>query len=448
MKIVRGICSDYSHDGRGVIKYEGLPIFVDGLFLGEEADVEITYARKDYAIAKINKLHKLSPDRIEPRCKVATACGGCSFQALRYSAQLVFKQKKVTEALRRIGGIDIKVDEVIGMDNPYFYRNKTQMPLGYDRQKRLISGFYRRNSHDIVPIDICYIEDERAASILKKIKQAMKDNRIEAYEEDKRSGVVRHILIKTSRHLEEIMVVLVTNADSFPGRGNLTKSIKETCPEVTTLIQNINIRDTNVILGQKENVLYGKGYIQDKLHGLTFNISSKSFYQVNPQQAEIMYQRVVEYANLKGTETVLDAYCGVGTISLIASHKAKQVIGVEIVKEAIDDAIKNAKLNQINNVRFYTADATEFITQLINDQQAIDVVIVDPPRKGLDESFINSIQKLKPKTIVYVSCEPSTLARDLKLLKQTYDIVKVTPFDMFPQTYHVETITLLSLKTS
>ncbi|HOJ44621.1 MAG TPA: 23S rRNA (uracil(1939)-C(5))-methyltransferase RlmD [Bacilli bacterium] len=446
MKIIKGTCVDYTHDGRGIIKHEGLPIFVDGLFIGEEADVEITYERKDYAVAKIKKLYKLSKDRIEPRCKVATACGGCSFQALAYPAQLAFKKRKVSEALRKLGGIDIEVDDVIGMDDPYFYRNKTQMPLGYDQQKRLISGFYRRSSHDIVPIDTCYIEDERAAGIMKKIKQAMKDNRIEAYDEDKRTGVIRHVLIKTSHAFNEIMAVLVTNADSFPGRGNLTKSIKEACPEITTLVQNINTRDTNVILGQKENILYGKGFIQDKLHGLTFNISSKSFYQVNPVQAEVLYDKAIEYANLAGNEIVLDAYCGVGTISLIASKKAKQVLGVEIVKEAIDDAIKNAKINKIENVRFYAQDVTEFISEIIASKQAIDVVIVDPPRKGLDESFINSIIKLKPKTFVYVSCEPSTLARDLKLLSKAYEVKKVTPVDMFPQTYHVETIVLLFLK--
>ncbi len=446
LKEIRGTCVGYSHDGRGIIKDAGKPIFIDGLFLDEEAIVTLTYERSDYAIGKIKQLIKLSPDRITPRCKVATACGGCSFQALNYSAQLIFKKNKVTEALRRIGGITTTIDDVIGMENPYFYRNKTQMPLGYDRQNRLISGFYKRNTHEIVPIETCYIEDERASGIMSNIKRLMKVHKIEAYDEDKWTGVIRHVLIKTSRHYSDLMVVLVTNADSFPGRGNLVKAIIEACPSITTIVQNVNTRMTNVILGDKENVLYGRGYIRDQLHGLTFNISSKSFYQVNPVQADVLYSRAIEYAELTGKETVLDAYCGVGTISLIASKHAKEVLAVEIVKEAISDAKKNAKLNDIQNVRFYVNDATTFIEQVIIEKQAIDVVIVDPPRKGLEEQFIKSLLKLKPTKIIYVSCEPSTLARDLKILSSEYQINKVTPVDMFPMTHHVETIVGCILK--
>jgi 23S rRNA (uracil1939-C5)-methyltransferase len=443
---VKGVCIDYTHDGRGVIRHEGRPIFVDGLFLNEEALVEITFSKPDYAFARIKQLITLSPDRIKPRCPVATACGGCSFQALSYKAQLEFKKRKVSEALRKIGGLDVPVADVIGMENPYFYRNKTQMPLGYDKQNRLISGFYRRNSHEIVPIDKCYIEDERSSPILKSIKELMKAHKIPAYDEDTRKGIIRHVLIKTSLTFPEIMVVLVTNADSFPGRGNLTKAIKEAHPEITTIVQNINTRSTNVILGERENILHGRGYIQDKLHGLVFNISSKSFYQVNPVQAEKLYDLAIKLADMKGSENVLDAYCGVGTISLIASRFAKQVYGVEIVKEAVDDAIKNAHINNITNTRFFAVDVTDFISDVVKDKQKIDVVFVDPPRKGLDELFVNKLLKLLPQKIVYVSCDPATLARDLAILKSKYDIKQVIPVDMFPQTYHVETIVLLFLK--
>ncbi len=444
---IKGRCVDYTHDGRGIIRHEGRPIFVDGLFLNEEAVVEITFSKTDFAVARIKQLITISPDRIKPRCPVATACGGCSFQALSYKAQLEFKKRKVSEALRKIGGLDVPVADVIGMDNPYFYRNKTQMPLGYDKQNRLISGFYRRNSHDIVPIDKCYIEDERSSPILESIKELMKIHKIPAYDEDTRKGIIRHVLIKTSLAFSEIMVVLVTNADSFPGRGNFTKALKEARPEITTIVQNINTRSTNVILGERENILFGRGYIQDKLHGLVFNISSKSFYQVNPVQAEKLYDLAIKMADLHGSETILDAYCGVGTISLIASRFAKQVYGVEIVKEAADDAIKNAHINNIDNVRFFTLDASDFISELVKEKRNIDVVFVDPPRKGLDELFVTKLLSLLPKKIVYVSCDPATLARDLAILKSKYEIEQVVPVDMFPQTYHVETCVLLKLKT-
>jgi len=445
-KEIQGFCHDYTHDGQGIVRYEGKPIFVDGLFLNEEAIVEITYVRPDYSYGKIKKLIKLSPDRITPRCPVATACGGCQFQALAYPAQLQFKKRKVEEALRKIGGLSVKVDEVVGMDNPYFYRNKTQMPIGLDNKKRIISGFYRKNTHAIVPIDTCYIEDERANGIIKKIKLLMKEHKIEPYQEDERFGVIRHVLIKTSKAYDEIMLVLVTNADSFPGRGNLVNGIKKECPEITTIVQNINTRSTNVILGEKENILFGKGFIKDKLGDFVFNISSKSFYQVNPVQTEKMYNIAIEKAGFKGTETIIDAYCGVGTIGLFASRHVKEVYAVDIVKEAIDDAKRNARNNNVNNIKFYAQDAVPFIKDVISEKLPVDAVIVDPPRKGLEEEFVKSLLDLKPNKIIYISCEPATLARDLKMLSTKYDVKSVTPVDMFPQTFHVETIVLLFLK--
>jgi len=445
-KEIQGVCHDYTHDGQGIVRHEGKPIFVEGLFLNEEAIVEITYERQDYSYGKIKKLIKLSPDRITPRCPVATACGGCQFQALAYPAQLKFKKRKVEEALRKIGGLSVTVDEVVGMDCPYFYRNKTQMPIGLDRQKRIISGFYRRNSHDIVPIDTCYIEDERANGIIKKIKLMMKEHKIEPYQEDTRQGVIRHILIKISHAYDEVMLVLVTNADSFPGRGNLVTGIKKECPEITTIVQNINTRSTNVILGDKENVLFGKGFIKDKLGDFIFNISSKSFYQVNPVQTEKMYSIAIEKAGFKGNETILDAYCGVGTIGLFASRHVKKVYAVDIVKEAIDDAKRNARNNNVTNIRFFAEDAVTFIKGVIDEKITMDAVIVDPPRKGLEEEFTKALLSLKPNKIIYISCEPATLARDLKLLSLKYDVKSAIPVDMFPQTFHVETIVLLFLK--
>ena len=443
---VTGKCIDYSHDGQGVVKIDGKPLFVNGLLLGEEGEFAITYQTKDVSWGKIVKLTKLSPDRITPLCPVATACGGCCFQQLKYSAQLDFKKQKVEEAFRRLGGMSVKVDDVLGMEQPYYYRNKTQMPLGVDKQKKIISGFYKAKSHDIVPIDKCYIENEKASKILSTIKKLMKEIRVAPYDEDARTGILRHVLIRASYYTPEIMVVLVTNVDSFPGRGNFTKELHKECPEITTVIQNINTRDTNVILGTKENILMGKGYITDTLCGIKFQISSRSFYQINPTQTERLYNLAIEKAQLTGKERVLDAYCGIGTIGLVASKKAAEVVGVEVVDDAIKDAIKNAKSNGITNARFYVGDAGEFMLNMAKEKQVFDVVFMDPPRSGADEKFLKSLLTLSPKKIVYVSCDPATLARDVKMLSSKYDVQSVSPVDMFPMTFHVENVVSLSYK--
>lgn len=439
-------CVDQSYDGKGVTRYNGKVVFVAGFFLHEKALIRLIYERSEFYIGKIVKLIKKSPSRIEPKCKVCSTCGGCVFQQLKYDEQLEFKTKQVKEALTKITGISAHVEKCLGMENPYYYRNKIQLPVGLSQKGRIITGFYKEKSHDIVPIDTCYIENEYASDIVNKIKELMKKYRIAPYDEDRRTGVIRHILIRTSFYKKQIMVVLVTAKDAFGGRNDFIKELHLSCPNITTIVQNINERDTNVILGEKERILFGKGYIEDALCDVWFQISAKSFYQINPQQTEVLYQTAVTLANLTGKERVLDCYCGIGTIGLVASKHAKEVIGVEIVKEAVMDARQNARRNNITNATFYVGDASEWMSNYAKNNHDIDVVFMDPPRKGSDERFLKSLMALEPKTVVYISCNPSTLARDLKMLLKKYKIVKVQPVDMFPMTYHVETITLLCRK--
>lgn len=440
--VVHGTVTSYSNEGEGVIHLNKEVIFVKGLFLNEDADVLINYTRNNINYASVKKIMHLSNNRVKPLCPVSTACGGCAFQALKYQAQLEYKCLKVQDALKHIAKIDIDVKPVIGMDKPYFYRNKIQTPIK-KINKKIVSGFYKAKSHDIVPIDECVIEDKRSNLIINSIKKIMADFHIEPYDEDYRYGIIRHILVRTSLHYPEIMVVLVTNCDSFPSRNNFINAIKKAHPEITTIVQNINKRDTNVILGEQERILFGKGYIIDSLCDIKFHISSKSFFQINPIQTEKLYNYIKNNLDLKKTDILLDAYSGVGTIGMSLANKVKKVISVEIERSAVKDAIKNAKENKINNVKFINDDATRFI---INTKEHIDVLIMDPPRKGSTTIFLNAVNQLKPNRIIYVSCDPNTLARDLIALKNNYKIVSVQPFDMFPMTYHVETVVALSLK--
>jgi len=345
---VTGKCVDLSFEGKGVVKLSYGTVFVDGLFPGEEAEIEIQYKRAGSYFGKVHRLISKSPDRIQPLCGVCTACGGCQFQQYAYPAQLKYKTNKVKDAFRR-HGLDVKVNETIGMDNPYGYRNKIQVPIGRDPHGHIVSGFYRSGTHKIIPIEKCYIENPKASKIIEEFKKLIKDFRYEPYNEDTGYGLFRHVLIRTSFHYDDVMVTLVTTQDAFKGKNNFVKEFIKRCPNIKCLVQNINSRDTNVILGDKERILYGSGHIKDSILDVDFLISSKSFYQVNPIQVETLYSKAIEFAKLNKDDVVFDAYCGIGTISLIAAKKAKHVVGVEIVKEAIIDAKRNAKLNQITN---------------------------------------------------------------------------------------------------
>lgn len=442
--IIRGKCVDISSEGKGVIKTVYGVVFVDSLLLGEEAEIEITYVGKGVSYGVIRKLLSFSPDRITPKCPISTACGGCVFQNATYEYELKYKRHKVEEALKRIGHLDnIKVNDVIGMENPEHYRNKIQVPFGKEN-KHVIYGFYKSKTHKIIPIKQCNIEDVKAGPILQNIAQLMEEFHIEPYNEDYRTGIVRHVLIRTSLSTNEIMVVFVCNVDTFPGRNNFIKELVKRCPQISTIIYNTNKRDTNVILGESEKTLFGKGFITDEILGLKFNISAQSFYQVNPIQVQKLYKTALNYANISKNDIVLDAYAGVCTIGLLAAPLSKKVTSVEVVKSAVKNGYKNAELNSINNIEIIEADCTEYINKHLPH---FDVVIMDPPRKGSTPEFLSALKKIKPNRIVYVSCEPSTLARDLDLLIDTYQIDKIQPVDMFPRSFHVETICAMSLKT-
>jgi len=440
--VIKGICTSYSNEGEGVVRLNKEVIFVKGLLVDEEADILIKYTRANINYGSIKRLYRLAPYRIKPLCPVSTACGGCSLQNLLYKEQLKYKTNKVRDAFKYISKLDVKVNDCIGMDDPYFYRNKIQTPIK-KINKKVVSGFYKPMSHDLVIVNECSIEDKRASKIVNSIKHIMEDFHIEPYDEDRRYGIIRHILVRTSLHFGEIMVVLVTNCDSFPSRNNFINAIKKENPEITTIVQNINKRDTNVILGEQERVLFGKGFIIDSLNDIKFHISSKSFFQINPIQTEKLYRYIKDNLNLKKTDTLLDAYAGVGTIGMVLSSNINKVISVEIEKSATRDGIRNAKENNINNIEFVNDDATNYIN---NIDKNIDVLVMDPPRKGSTKEFLEAVIRLHPRNIIYVSCDPNTLARDINILKDKYKIDIVQPFDMFPMTYHVETVVSLSLK--
>lgn len=440
-----GICSDYTYDGKGIVKDGKKVVFVDGALLNEELEITIIHESKNQTLGKIKKIIKASPNRVKPFCSLASDCGGCTLQHANYKEQLSFKTKHVQDCINKFAKLDIKVKDCIGMNTPFCYRNKSQVPFSMVKNK-IKYGFYKQDTHSIIQMNDCKIQSEESNEILKVIKDLMEKYKISAYEEDRRKGIIRHVLIKKGFTTKQVMVVFVTNTDSFPNRKFLVKDLLKSFPNIKTIIQNINTRDTNVILGEKEMVLFGNGYIEDVLMGVKFKISSKSFYQVNPIQTEVLYSKAIELAKLKKTDRILDAYCGIGTIGLIASKNVKEVIGVEIVKDAIKDAKSNASLNKINNASFVLADASNFMVDFSKTTEKIDAVFVDPPRKGCDEKFLNSIMKLSPERIVYISCNPSTLARDLCYLKEKYNIKEIQPVDMFPHTFHVETIALLHLK--
>lgn len=441
--IIRGKCTDISSEGKGVVKVGKDIYFVDGLFIGEEADIQVLYQRAGVYFGKVRKLHAISKDRIQPLCKVCTSCGGCQYQQINYKAQLIYKTKRVKEALSRIGGINHPVLPCIGMDNPYYYRNKIQMPYGKDRKGNVVYGFFKENSHEIIPVKECKIEDKRAASILWDIKELVKEMNIPIYNEDNGHGILRYVLIRISYHYDELMVVLVTSLMNFPGQRNFVDALIKRHPEITTIVENVNKRHTNVILGNEEKVLYGPGHIKDKILDLTFEISAASFFQVNPIQVEKLYKTALDLIKFDEKPIVLDAYSGVGTIGLIAARNASKVISVEINKDAHRNAKENAKRNNVNNIEFYCDDAGAFIEQY--DGQ-LDIVIMDPPRKGSDERFLSIVMNKKPRQIIYISCDPETLARDLKYLSKDYIVNYIQPVDMFPMTSHVETVVCLRLK--
>lgn len=376
-------------------------------------------------------------------CQYAKKCGGCDYQGMPYEKQLKEKQRYVEKNVAQF----CKVRPIVGMEEPYHYRNKVHAVFDIAKGGKIISGVYKAGTHDVVNIDSCQIEDGLSDAIIRDIRGLLRSFRIKTYDEDTGYGLLRHVLVRRGFESREVMVVLVLGSPILPSKNNFVKALRLLHPEITTIVINVNDKKTSMVLGEKETTIYGKGYIEDTLCGCTFRISPKSFYQVNPVQTEVLYNKAIEYAKLTGKERVVDAYCGIGTIGLIASSKAKEVISVELNRDAVRDAITNAKRNSIKNVRFFNADAGEFMVGMAEDGADVDVVFMDPPRAGSDEAFLSSVVKLSPKRIVYVSCNPETLARDLKYLtKHGYEAKECTPVDMFPFTKHIETCVLLSRK--
>lgn len=432
--------------GEGVGKIDNFTIFVKGAIKGEKVRIKITKVNKNFAFGRLIEVIEEAKDRSEPICSNYKRCGGCQMQHLSYEAQLEFKKQKVVDCIERIGKIDsnsVIIHDTIGMNPPHYYRNKVQLPVGEKNGEPQI-GFYAERSHEIIDIDKCYIQFEAANEIMSLIKAWMTEYKIRGYNEQTGTGTLRHIMVRRGFKTGQIMLVLVTTNENLPHKKELIDAITENINEITGIIQNINSKKTNVILGEKEITLWGKDQIQDYIGEFKFNISSKSFFQVNPVQTEKLYNAALKYAGLTGNEVVFDAYCGTGTISLFLSQNAKMVYGVEIIPEAIENAKINAIENKIKNAEFIVGKSEEEIPKLIERGIKPEVVVVDPPRKGCEKVLLESIASAAPRTIVYVSCDPATLGRDLGILNGIgYEVKEVQPVDMFPETGHVETIVLI-----
>ena len=439
---------DMGHDGEGIGKADGYTLFVKDAVIGDVIEAKIMKVKKNYAYARLMRILEPSPHRVEPVCPMARPCGGCQLQMMDYQEQLRFKQKKIEDNLRRIGGFEqIPMEPILGMEQPFRYRNKAQFPVGTDKEGNLVTGFYAGRTHDIINNRNCYLGVEENRQVLDVVLGWMEKYGVSAYDEKTGTGLVRHILIRYGFKTGEMMVCLVINGERVPKQEALVERLRE-ISGMTSITTSTNQERTNVIMGSKIRTLWGTLYISDYIGEVKYQISPLSFYQVNPVQTEKLYGTALEYAGLDGNETVWDLYCGIGTISLFLAQKAKKVYGVEIVPAAIEDARRNAELNGITNAEFFVGKAEEVLPEMYAKGEArADVIVVDPPRKGCDAALLETVVKMQPERIVYVSCDSATLARDLKwLCAEGYELKRVRGVDMFPMTVHVETVVLLSHK--
>ena len=438
---------DIGSNGEGIGKIDNFTVFVENAVVGDILDILILKVKKSFAYGKILDIKKKSIFRTEPVCPYAFRCGGCQLQHISYENQLQYKEKKVRDCLERIGGLeDVPVSPIIGMKEPYYYRNKAQFPVGERNGKNSI-GFFAKRSHAIIDIETCYLQQQYNDKVIKTIRDFLTNYKVPIYDEQTHTGIVRHVLTRIAFVTKEIMVCIVICGKQLPYLNELVEELKK-IKGIASIVINENSERTNVILGNRTKTVWGKDTITDFIGNIKFEISLLSFFQVNPVQTKILYEKALEFAQLTNKETVIDIYCGIGTISLFLAQKAKWVYGIEIVPEAIQDAKKNAQINNIENTTFLVGEAEEIIPQLYEKEVQADVVVVDPPRKGCEEKVLETIIKMKPQRVVYVSCDPATLARDLKILTQNgFEVRAVQPVDQFPMTIHVETVVLLSLKS-
>ncbi|SNS90368.1 23S rRNA m(5)U-1939 methyltransferase [Anaerovirgula multivorans] len=437
---------DLGHSGEGVGRIEGFTVFVEGGIPGDTLKIKTINVKKNYGTGKIIEIVEPSEYRTNPLCSLANICGGCQIMHMDYQAQLDIKGKRVKETLERIGKIHTNVLPTLGMENPYEYRNKAQFPVGIVKGAAIF-GFYKKGTHDIIDTDYCHIQAPINKEVVEAMKEYIMDYKVSVYDEKTRKGLIRHLVTKVGFTTEEVMVVLVTNGKELPYKEELVKIFTKKVKGLKSIVQNINDRNTNIIFGRETIAIFGENKIVDYIGDLKFHISAQSFFQVNSLQTKVLYEKALDYAELKGVESVFDIYCGIGTISLFLARKAKKVIGVEAVEAAIEDAKENAKINNIHNAEFYVGKAEEVIPRFYTEGIKADVVVVDPPRKGCEEEVLETIVKMDPQRVVYVSCNPATLARDLAYLQERgYETMEVQPVDMFPHTAHVETVVLMSRK--
>lgn len=438
---------DTGFQGEGIAKIDGLTIFIPNAIKGEKLKILIVKVLSSHAFGKIVEIIEKSPYRIESDCTTYKRCGGCSLRHIKYEETLKMKQNAVQSLVNKTLANKIKVNETVGMENPYHYRNKAQYPVGLNKDGKPVIGVFANRTHEIIPINTCFIQNKQTEEIAKYIFEFLVKNNISVYNEKTQKGLVRHIVTKIGIKTNEIMCILVINGKEMPKEKELVEELTNKFKNIKTIVKNINTKNTNVILGNENINLFGDGYITDILGEYKFKISPMSFYQVNPIQAEKLYNLGVESANITKNDVVFDLYCGIGTISLFMSKFAKKVYGVEIVEEAIIAAKENAKINNVDNTEFIAGDVEKVLDELVNVKQIMpDIIMVDPPRRGLDNTSIENIKKVRPKKVVYISCNPATLVRDLAKLEEIYEVKKIKPVDMFPYTSSVECVAVIYLK--
>lgn len=438
---------DNGFEGEGIAKIDGLTVFVPGSIKGEKCEILIVKVLASHAYGKIVNIIKKSENRKESDCATYKRCGGCSLRHMTYESTLKLKRQVVQNLVNKGLTKKVEVLETIGMENPYNYRNKAQYPVGLNSDGQPEVGVFAQRTHTIIPIQTCLIQTEISQKIAKTIIDFVKEKNIQVYDEENQKGLLRHIVIKVGKYTNQVMCILVLNDSKFDQEQELVKLLCEKYPEIKTIVKNINNKNTNVILGKENINLYGNGYIEDKLGEYIFKISPMSFYQVNPVQAEILYTTAIDQANLDRNDILFDLYCGIGTIGISASKYVNKVYGIEIVPQAIEDAKENAKINDVKNIEFICGDVEVAFDELINKEKIVpSAIIVDPPRKGLDNKTVENIAKIKPAKLVYISCNPATMVRDLAKLEEIYNIKTIQPVDMFPWTNGVESITILEIE--